>query len=322
MPEFQGGRVVSLAADECADSVGPDFRNVYYRHNIDQKISALMLYMVAGGTNWGWIGVPFIGSSYDYSAPIAEDRTLRDAWYEIKNLALFTRVAKDLSMVDRIDQNASYTNNDAVSATELRNPDTDAAFYVVRHATSTDNSSETYHLNIRASIGNITIPQVLDGVLLNGHISKIITTDFTFGNQTLIYSTAEILTFVIFDGLPTIALWVPAGESGEFLLKDAKGGAVLNCDGCSNVTFTQIESGTIVSFKQDEGATVLQVGNTRILILDRFAAWKTFVPALSRDPSVPEGETGKVIPALISTNLMRFSYCTWALSRPRSFYTG
>lgn len=291
-PEFQGGRVVSLGAESCEDSVGPDFRNVYYRHNIDQKMSAQIMYMFAGGTNWGWIGVPFIGSSYDYSAPIAEDRTLRDSWYETKNLALFIRVASDLAKVDRINETVAI-DNDAVSATELRNPDTDAGFYVVRHATSTDDSAQSFHMNVTTSIGSLAIPQLMSEIPLSGHIAKIIITDFSFAGEQLIYSTAEVLSYVVIDGAPVLLLWVPAGESGEFLLKDAEGGEILDCNDCSDVSFNQTTDGVIVTFTQGEGASVLQVGEVRVLLLDRMAAWQTFLPVLTKDPSAPVNQTSE-----------------------------
>ncbi|KAF3017177.1 hypothetical protein E8E14_011982 [Neopestalotiopsis sp. 37M] len=291
MPEFQGGRVVSLGAESCEESVGPDFRNVYYRHNIDQKISAQIMYMFAGGTNWGWIGVPFIGSSYDYSAPIAEDRTLRDSWYETKSLALFTRVAQDLAKVDRNNETDVVADNDAVSATELRNPDTGAAFYVVRHATSTEDSAEEFHMNVTTSIGSLVIPQVISGLPLSGYIAKIVVTDFTFADQQLIYSTAEVFSYVVIDNTPVLIFWLPAGESGEFLLKDAEDGETLNCNGCSNVAFNQTADGVITTFTQGEGTSLLRVGDVRVLLLDRFAAWKTFLPVLTNDPSAPVDQT-------------------------------
>lgn len=64
---------------------------------------------------------------------------------------------------------------------------------------------------------------------MDGHQSKILGTDFAFGNETLSYSTAEILTYAVFDGVPTLALWVPTGESGEFSVKGANSGTVKRC---------------------------------------------------------------------------------------------
>lgn len=52
-PEFQGGKVVPNAGypNGCADTVGADFRNLYYRNNIDQRMTAFILYMTYGGTS-------------------------------------------------------------------------------------------------------------------------------------------------------------------------------------------------------------------------------------------------------------------------------
>lgn len=46
--------------------------NVFYRHNIAEKVSAMNIYMVFGGTSWAGIPMPQVGTSYDYSAPIGQ----------------------------------------------------------------------------------------------------------------------------------------------------------------------------------------------------------------------------------------------------------
>jgi hypothetical protein len=40
--------------------------------------------MIYGGTNWGGIAHPGVYTSYDYGSAIAEDRTLREKYYELK----------------------------------------------------------------------------------------------------------------------------------------------------------------------------------------------------------------------------------------------
>ncbi|KAI8269650.1 putative beta-galactosidase B [Colletotrichum sp. SAR11_239] len=271
-PEFQGGKVVPIAGypDGCADTVGADFRNLYYRHNIDQRMTAFILYMTYGGTSWGWLGVPFLGTSYDYSAPIAEDRSLRDSFYEIKNLALFTRVAQDLAKTDRIGSGSNYTTNSSVSATELHNPDTDARFYVVRHTDSKSDEPVTFQLHVNTSAGPLTVPQIAPATSLKGHVAKILVSDFPIGQDKLLYSTAEVFTYAVIDEKPTLVLWVHPDESGEF-----------------NVT----EHGTILKFTQGPGLSVAFVGDTRVIMIDRFGAYAMFAPTLTNDPLTPVNET-------------------------------
>ncbi|OCL15370.1 glycoside hydrolase family 35 protein [Glonium stellatum] len=297
LPEFQGGAVNPWDGPPggCAEKSNQDFVNFYYRYNIAQKVTAMSLYMVYGGTNWGWLAVPFVPTSYDYTAPISEDRSIGAKYYEIKNLALFTRIAEDLRKADRIGASTSYSTNAAISATELRNPDTNAGFYVTIHSTTTSSTNESFRLKVRTSLGNYTIPQRNGSIVLNGHQSKIIVTDFAFGNETLIYSTAEVLTYAVFNGRPTLVLWVPTGESGEFYIEHAKQGSIAACNGCSNIIFCTSGNGLIVTFQQQEGMSVLQFDKgVRVLLLDRSAAYTFFVPGLTSDPLVPVDQTAFV----------------------------
>jgi len=54
LAEFQGGSYNPWGGPEggCVNTTGPDWVNVYYRHNIAQKVSAMNVYMLFGGTNW------------------------------------------------------------------------------------------------------------------------------------------------------------------------------------------------------------------------------------------------------------------------------
>ncbi|KAH7060381.1 glycoside hydrolase superfamily [Macrophomina phaseolina] len=292
MPEFQGGRYNPLDGDagQCLEPMGPEFRNLFYRHNIDQKVTAMVLYTLFGGTNWGWMAAPFIGTSYDYAAPIAEDRSLRDSWYETKSLALFTRVAEDLREADRVGNSTSYSTNSAVLATELRNAETGGAFYIARHANSVTGEPVAFHLRVKTSIGNLTIPQREGQIELNAREAKIVPTDFRFSGQRLIYSTAEVFTYVELDGKPTVALWVPDGESGEFFL-EGKGNVSATASPSDGVTFHQDARGLIVNFANQTGTTVIDTDAARFVLLDRTDAWKTFAPVLTTDPHAPVDQT-------------------------------
>lgn len=48
-----------------------------------------------------------------------------------------------------------------------------------------------FSLNVETSVGNVTIPNVR----LDGRESKIVVTDYTFGEETLLFSSAEVLTY-------------------------------------------------------------------------------------------------------------------------------
>jgi beta-galactosidase GanA len=286
MPEFQGGAYNPWGgpAGGCLNNSDFEFANLFYRNNIAEHVTAMSLYMFFGGTNWGWFAAPVTATSYDYNAPISEDRSIAAKYYETKNLALFTKVAEDLRVTNRIGNGTMYTTNAAITTVELRNPDTNAAFYVIRHTNSSSDVLEPFKMKVSTSEGNFSIPQKLSSMALSGHQSKIILTDFHFGSHSLAYSTAEVLTYSTYGGLTTLALWVPDGESGEFYVKKAKSGEVSR-GGDSAAQFSLEQSGLLVAFQNQNGMTVLQFDqNLRIIVLDRTSSYPFFVPSLSLDP--------------------------------------
>ena len=315
LPEFQGGSYNPWGGPQggCPADIGPDFANLFYRHNIAARVTAFNLYMMYGGTNWGSFAAPVVATSYDYSAPISEDRSLWDKYSETKLLALFTRAATDLTQTDRLRNSTTLTTNSAILTTELRNPQTNGAFYVTIHANSSSGSLEIFKLHVSTSEGAFTIPQHQTAIALNGHQSKIIVTDFTFGTGHLVYSTAEVLSYIITDGEPTLFLWVPDGESVEFYLQNAYEGRHANGRGCinPNITESRTGSGTIVSFASASGTSVftftagaakcgrgwhgLKSGAScqqiRVVVMDRTTAYSAWLSGLTADPFVPANET-------------------------------
>jgi hypothetical protein len=295
MPEFQGGSYNPWGGPEggCPGDIGDDFANLFYRWNIGQRVTAMSLYMMFGGQNPGAMAAPVTATSYDYSAPISEDRSLWSKYHETKLLALFTRSAADLTMTELIGNGTQYTDNAAVKAFELRNPESNAAFYATFHTNTSISTNEAFHLKVNTTVGLLNVPKHASSIRLNGHQSKIIVTDFTFGGKTLLYSTAEVLTYAVFDKKPTLVLWVPTGESGEFNIKGAKKGSIKKCQGCSKVKFVKEHGGLTTSFTQSNGITVLEIDDSvRVIVLDRTSAYEFWAPALTEDPFVPETESG------------------------------
>ncbi|KAJ5551881.1 hypothetical protein N7461_006579 [Penicillium sp. DV-2018c] len=219
-------------------------------------------------------------------------RSLWSKYHETKLLALFTRSARDLTMTELMGNGTQYTDSPAVRAYELRNPETNAAFYATFHSNTSLATDEPFHLKVNTSVGGLTIPRHASSIRLNGHQSKIIVTDFRLGSETLLYSTAEVLTYAVFDEKPTLVLWVPTGESVEFSIKGAKRGSIKKCQGCSRVTFSKEHGGLTTSFTQHGGITVLDFDdNVRVIVLDRTAAYEFWAPALTNDPFVPEDKS-------------------------------
>ncbi|KAH8902071.1 family 35 glycosyl hydrolase [Coniochaeta sp. PMI_546] len=313
MPEFQGGSYNPWGGPQggCPSDIGADFANLFYRNLIYQRVTAISLYMLFGGTNWGWLAAPVVASSYDYSSPVSENRAIGSKYYETKLLTLFTRAAKDLAKTERLGNGTSYTSNTAITTAELRNPDTNAGFYVTMHAYSPSSTLETFSLNVNTSRGLFTIPQHGGSISINGHQAKIIVTDFTFGSKTLLYSTSEVLTYAIVDKQEILVLWLPAGESGEFAMRGAKSGKEASVDGLGGKTSSSLKfhpgsDNVTVSYTQTPGMTIVDLDDgTRVVLLDRNAAYNFWVPTLTNDPAVPANDTVLVQgPYLVRTAMM------------------
>jgi hypothetical protein len=297
LPEFQGGSYNPWGGPRggCPENSNQDFANVFYRHNVAERSTAQNLYMLYGGTSWGYLPAPVVATSYDYSAPISENRMIAAKYYETKLLALFLRAAKDLVKTERLGNNTGYTNNANVMTSELRNPDTNAAFYVTIHANSSLSNPESFRLNVNTSAGALTIPQYAPETVLDGHQSKIICTDFSFGEYSLLYTTAEVLSVAVLGKVSTIAFWVPTGESGEVAFKHLTTGKVTSGGGRSNITFHQGHGSLVISFTQKAGISVVELdgGRLRVLLLDRSAAYKFWAPPLTANPLAPVNQTGE-----------------------------
>jgi beta-galactosidase len=229
------------------------------------------------------------GTSYDYSAPISEPRTISAKFSETKLFGFFLRAAKDLTRIEKGGNGTTnYTGNPAVFAQELYNVDNHARFYVAKHTNTTLTSLETFKLRVKTSEGDLTIPQYAPHIAIDGRQAKVLVSDFNAGPQKIVYSTAEVLAVSVQDGKPLVALWVPTGETGEFYLKGVKKGKIAVCDGCEDVQFHKAKGGLIVSFLQNEGRTVLTFDNgVRVVLMDRSTAYKAWQPELSSDPHSP-----------------------------------
>ncbi|KAJ7134655.1 glycoside hydrolase superfamily [Mycena epipterygia] len=286
MPEFQGGSYNPWGGPQggCPANIGPNFVSMYYRHLAAERITATNLYMLFGGQNWGGLATNLVSTSYDYSAPIQESRIIADKFSETKLIGLFFRAAEDLVMTDRTNFSTAVATNPNVGATVLRNPETQAGFYVARQSDMKATTTVDFSLHIETkTAGNLTVPVFGNAIRLVGVQSKIIVSDFRFGNNTLIYSTAEVLSHSIVDGQSILALWLPDGEFGEFSIPLSKKREVVSGTGGG---FHQVGDNLVLSYKQETTQSVLQFDNFRVLLLPRSLAYAFWAPTLSNDPIV------------------------------------
>lgn len=110
----------------------------------------------------------------------------------------------------------SFASTTGIYTIHLRNPTTNAGFYWINQNASNSRAVVKFGLNVATSAGNLTVPNIQ----LDGRESKFIVTDYTFGKFGLLYSSAEVLTYAIFDDSPVLVLYANAGQTVEFVLKD------------------------------------------------------------------------------------------------------
>ena len=243
LPEFEGGFFEPWGGafyDECVGTyLNPDYPNMFYKGFIAQRVTLFNLYMTYGGTNWGHSAAPVVYTSYDYDAPLRETREIRDKFRQIKLIGLFTRVSNGLRktfMESNGSGNAVTTAN--VFTWVLRNPDTGARFYFAEHSDSRSRDNTTFGISLGTSAGNVTVP----AVQLQGHQNRIIVTDYPVGSATLLYSSAEVLTYGVFGKQTVLVFYLNEGETGEFAFKPTKAAVTFKTFG-ANVSFKGSKNG-------------------------------------------------------------------------------
>ncbi|UPL02867.1 hypothetical protein LCI18_013801 [Fusarium solani-melongenae] len=275
---FQGGSFNPWdgPAGGCGENMGPSWVNLFFRHNLAQKVTAVNIYMVYGGTNWGNIGFREVGTSYDYSAPIHENRLIGDKYNEAKLFGLFMRVAHDFTKVDRVGNSTKYATDEDIFTTELRNPDTGAAYYVTRHDYSPSINVTKFRLKVSTKARNLTVP-TSGSITLNGRESKTLVTDFSIGSSSkkITYATLEVLTVADLRDRQVVIFWAPDGDG--------------KADGKS---LTKTKNGIVTNVVTGKEKTVFEYNNhVQAVVIDRQSAYKFWAPTLNNDPLAWENST-------------------------------
>jgi len=149
-PEFQGGSFDPWGGpgyDKCRQLTGPDFENVFYKNNIAVGATMQNFYMTYGGTSWGWLADPSqVYTSYDYGAPIKEDRELTTKYDEDKRLGYFLQSVTPLTQTDA--SAAVPPSNPSIIEQARINPDDHTQFIELRHANSTSTARDQTHIAV------------------------------------------------------------------------------------------------------------------------------------------------------------------------------
>ncbi|KAJ7069972.1 glycoside hydrolase family 35 protein [Mycena amicta] len=256
-----------------------DYENVFYKENYAQTATILNIYMLFGGTNWGGTAAPVSYTSYDYGGGINENRVANAKMNEMKLQGLFLRVSRDLLGASLLANGTTATTSGLMHTAELRNLETGAGFYVLRHNDSTSTALTTTQVTVQTSLGPLLIPKT--GVLtFNGRDSKIVVTNYVFGRSqsTILYSTAEIMTWTTIDSTD----YVGKAEKTAFLFPSAP--TVISSSPAAGIAST-FANGTLTLNYGLNGSSFVTItqGSTKIVavILDKSTANQWHAPLIA-----------------------------------------
>ncbi|KAF2255109.1 glycoside hydrolase family 35 protein [Trematosphaeria pertusa] len=290
IPEFEGGWFQPWGGyfyDQCLAEQSPEFADVFYKGVVAQRVTLLNLYMAFGGTNWGHSAAPVVYTSYDYASPLRETREVRDKLKQYKLLALFTRVSTGLQNTF-MESNGSgnAVDNPAIWTWVLKNRDSDARFYLAENNKTSTRVVTDFAMTVETSAGSIMIPNLQ----LSGRQSRWVATDYAIGNETLLYSSAEILTYGVFDR-PVVVLYLKEGQNGEFAFKSSQQNITYETYGAdAGIKDSAVGNSTKYTkfmYTQSQGATTVLFSNEVLAyLLDVPSAWTFFAPPTTSNPSV------------------------------------
>ncbi|RPD56740.1 hypothetical protein L226DRAFT_468186 [Lentinus tigrinus ALCF2SS1-7] len=295
MPEFQGGAFDPWGGpgyDACELLTGPDFQDVFYKHNWAANAKLVSYYMLYGGTSWGGFPFPGVYTSYDYGSSIRETRALTDKYDEVKRQGMFLRSSPQFLKTDWMGNSSLgipgvTLNGSSAFVTSLRNPDSGTWFHVTRFLRSSPHANITFTLTLPTSQGTLTLPRTTGSIALNGRQSKLIITDYSFGaHGSVLYTTAAIFFAGTIGSRDVLFLHGFADQSHEFAIRFTGSGKRLNS---SRVTFDSTTSPgfTTVTVQPGEAGllTLWDSDEQLVLFADPVTAATFWAPAIRSQTS-------------------------------------
>jgi hypothetical protein len=188
--------------------------------------------MAFGGTNWGRLAQPNdVYTSYDYGAPITENRQLTAKYDEFKRQGLFVTTVAPLTKTDPAEAPAS--DNPSVHTEARANPDTGTQFVLVRHADRKTDDDQSASLTWNTPDGTYDLP-----VTLKGRDAKILVAGYDMGGQRLAATTSELLTHTTTNSRDIAVLYGTEGVAGTTILRYNSRPEVKVLDGSVKSTYS------------------------------------------------------------------------------------
>lgn len=138
----------------------------------------------------------------------------------------------------------------------------------------------TFTATLNTSLGTVDVPNVS----LFGRQSRILVTDYPIGGHTLLYSSADIATYGVFDDTVALVLYIKVGQTGEFAFKNETGLTYTVYGGSDLTSSNSSTAGQAFTYTQQAGATFVEFSNgVLVYLLDQETAWSLWAPSTSAD---------------------------------------
>lgn len=270
LPEFQGGSFDPWGGAgyaNCYQLTNGAFEKVLNQTASAQGVTMRNLYMIYGGTSWGWQPVPSDYTSYDYGAPIDEARELTPKYYDLKRLAYAETAVAPLAQTDGAGTPAG-SNSDVLYAQRV-NPVTHTQFIFLRHSDPTSTAEATTTLSLSTPDGDYpTVPQEPGTAIhVHGRDMKMLVADYDIGANHLVYSTSQLMTNADTGGRDVAVLYGAAGDPGETVLRYAAQPQVDVLEGKVTATWDATRKDLRLDYVHGGLARVLVHGGARDLLL-------------------------------------------------------
>lgn len=192
----------------------------------------------------------------------------REKYSELKLQANFLKVSPGYLLTSAANSSSTgvYNTNSDILITPLLGPN--GSFFVSRHSDYTSLESSSYTLSLPTSLGTISVPQLGGFLSLKGRDSKVHVTDYPVGDSKLLYSTAEIFTWQVFDNKTVLVVYGGPDELHELAILGVTDGTVLEGDG---VIIQQTNGSSVAQWQTSSERKIVQFGDLFVYILGTYA---------------------------------------------------
>lgn len=232
--ELQGGYFTGWGQQSytrMGGALGPDFSEVLDGSALGQGATLISVYMVAGGTSWGYLAGPDTATSYDYNAAIHEWGAPGATYGALKRTGMFVAAFADALGATRRSSLVAATSPGLLYAARetVDGPQRGAQFIVLRNT----DPRRWAATQLRLPVGGYeeTIPWARGASIQQPpHSLSMLLANYNLGPFHLSYSTSRPLTQARVNGDQVAVFYGTPGTGGETALYFPSRPALLRVD--------------------------------------------------------------------------------------------